>query len=65
MQDEIEARFLYIDHHDIQRKLGNIGAKCKQSIRLMCRTILDYLYHRLNKEHVCIRKRDRDNGRFL
>lgn len=42
MNPEIEAKFLKIDVVDMQQRLRDIGATCKQPMTLMKRAILDY-----------------------
>ncbi len=42
MQEEIEVRFLDVNHDEVRAKLTAIGAECTHPMRLMKRAILDY-----------------------
>jgi adenylate cyclase class 2 len=41
MKTEIEAKFLNIEPDDIRRRLADIGAVCKQPMRMMRRVVFD------------------------
>lgn len=47
MQQEIEVKFLDVDHEEMRARLIKAGATCKQPMRLMRRAILDYPDRRL------------------
>lgn len=42
MQEEIEVKFLDVDHDDIRAKLKAVGGVCQHPIRAMKRAIIDY-----------------------
>lgn len=50
MTPEIEAKFLKIDMLDIQQRLRDVGATCKQPMVLMKRVIMDYPDNRLQSQ---------------
>lgn len=50
MQTEIEAKFLHVDHAAIRDKLTELGATCKQPMRLMRRKNYDFSDGRLSTE---------------
>jgi adenylate cyclase class 2 len=47
MQQEIEVKFLDVDHDVIRAKLTELGAVCEHPMRLMKRAIIDYPDQRL------------------
>jgi adenylate cyclase, class 2 len=47
MQQEIEVKFLDVNHADVRAKLKTLGAVCEQPMRLMRRAIIDYPDRRL------------------
>ncbi len=42
MQQEIECKFLNIDHDDVRSKLKVLGAECTNPMRMMRRVVIDY-----------------------
>lgn len=62
MEQEIEAKFLNVDHDEIRTKLKELGAVCKVPMRLVRRTVLDYPDRRLQKEGAWIRLREELDG---
>lgn len=63
MKEEIEAKFLSLDHDVIREKLHTLGARCEQPMRLMRRAIIDFPDLRLQqgKENSYVRVRDEGN----
>ena len=51
MKPEIEAKFLHTDHDELRAKLAELGAVCRQSVRLMRRKNYDFPDLRLDKEY--------------
>lgn len=47
MQQEIEVKFLDVDHEEVRKKLVSAGATCEHPMRLMRRAIIDYPDRRL------------------
>lgn len=47
MQQEIEVKFLDVNHDEVRARLQEVGAICKQPMRLMRRAIIDYPDKRL------------------
>ena len=58
MQQEIEAKFLYINHDDMRARLQNAGAHLEQPMRLMRRVVIDYKDNRMQGGNSWIRVRD-------
>lgn len=58
MQQEIEAKFLYIDHDDMRARLRKAGGVLEQPMRLMRRVVIDYKDHRMQGGDSWIRVRD-------
>jgi len=59
MQQEIEVKFLNIDHGVIREKLKAAGAKLEQPMRLMRRVVMDYPDRRMqSKNEGWVRIRD-------
>lgn len=58
MQQEIEAKFLYIDHDDMRARLKKAGAELEQPMRLMRRVVIDYKDLRMQGGNSWIRVRD-------
>lgn len=50
MQQEIEAKFVSVDHENLRDKLKSTGANCTHPMRLMTRVVMDYPDQRLQKE---------------
>jgi len=50
MKPEIEAKFLDVDHDALRVKLKELGAECRQPMRLMRRKLYDFPDGRLRKE---------------
>jgi adenylate cyclase, class 2 len=42
MQQEIECKFLNVDHQEVRKKLKKLGAVCEHPMRLMRRVVIDY-----------------------
>ncbi|HSW99318.1 MAG TPA: CYTH domain-containing protein [Candidatus Saccharimonadales bacterium] len=51
MKPEIEAKFLAVDHEALRAKLQEIGAVCRQPMRLMKRRGYDFPDNRLRDAH--------------
>lgn len=51
MEQEIEVKFLDVDHDEARAKLKKLGGKLRQPMRLMRRAILDYPDRRLQTEY--------------
>ena len=62
MKNEIEVKFLSLDHDDIRNKLTQIGAKCLRPMRLMKRAIIDFTDRRLQQAESNSYVRVRDEG---
>lgn len=62
MQQEIEAKFLNVDHDVIRTKLMKAGATLEHPMRLMRRVMLDYPDHRFQVSNQSKRLRIRDEG---
>lgn len=62
MKEEIEVKFLHVDHNQIRKKLEALGARCVQPMRLMRRTLIDYPDGRFQKNPVLQLLRVRDEG---
>lgn len=62
MKDEIEAKFLSVDHGEIREKLRTLGASCVQPMRLMKRAIVDFPDLRLQQGERNSYVRVRDEG---
>ncbi len=62
MQQEVEVKFLDVDHDDMRRKLTELGAQLEHPNRLMHRSMLDFPDHRLEKQHARLRVRDEGNA---
>jgi adenylate cyclase class 2 len=58
MQQEVEAKFLDIDHAEIRAKLEQLGAVLEHPNRLMRRTIFDFPDRRLKQQKSRLRVRD-------
>lgn len=59
MQQEIEVKFLNVNHDDIRAKLRTLGAKLEEPMRLMRRAIIDYPDRRLqSQQNGWVRVRD-------
>lgn len=63
MQQEIEAKFLHVDHNAIRAKLKAAGATCEVPMRLMRRKMFDYPDRRFQTNHQRLRIRDEGNGK--
>lgn len=62
MKQEIEVKFLNIDHDYMRERLKDQGATCEQQMRLMRRAIMDYPDNRLqNERDGFVRVRDEGN----
>jgi adenylate cyclase class 2 len=42
MKQEIEVKFLDVDHDEVRKKLEDVGGVCEHPMRLMRRAIIDY-----------------------
>lgn len=62
MQQEIEAKFLNLNHEEIRTKLTALGGICKHPTKLMRRTVFDYPDRRLQGERSWVRLREELNG---
>lgn len=62
MNQEIEAKFLNVDHDDIRQKLESLGAKLVHQKRQMRRVMLDFPDERFRKNDQHERFRIRDEG---
>lgn len=62
MEQEIEAKFLNVNHDEVRTKLKELGAVCKVPMKLVRRTVLDYPDRRLQKEGAWIRLREELDG---
>lgn len=62
MEQEIEAKFLNVNHDEIRAKLKELGAVCEVPMKLVRRTVLDYPDRRLQKEGAWIRLREELDG---
>ncbi|MCA9332992.1 class IV adenylate cyclase [Candidatus Saccharibacteria bacterium] len=62
MQQEIECKFLDVNHDEIRQKLTEIGAVCEKKMRLMRRVMLDHDDNRFQKNKKQERLRVRDEG---
>ena len=59
MQQEIECKFLNVDHDDMRRKLTSLGGKCTHPMRRMRRVVIDYPDRRMQaKQDGWVRIRD-------
>ncbi|MDB5165026.1 MAG: uncharacterized protein JWL89_652 [Candidatus Saccharibacteria bacterium] len=58
MQEEIEAKFLDVNHDEIREKLKEAGAILEKPMRTMRRTVFDYPDQRIEKSHSRLRVRD-------
>lgn len=58
MHDEIEAKFLRVDHDELRKRLTDVGAQCVTPERLMRRRNFDYPDGRLNLVNGWVRVRD-------
>lgn len=65
MQQEIEVKFLNINHDDIRAKLKSLGAVCEVPMRIMRRKMFDYPDGRLQKAHSRLRVRDEGDGKVF
>ena len=61
MQQEIEAKFLYINHDDMRARLKRAGAQLEQPMRVMRRVVIDHEDHRMQGGDSWIRVRDEGN----
>lgn len=62
MNQEVEAKFLNVDHEDIRRRLEALGAKLVHIKRQMRRVMLDFPDQRFRKNDQHERFRIRDEG---
>jgi len=62
MQQEVECKFLNVDHDDIRSKLRSLGAICEYPMRMMRRVMFDHVDARFQKNHQHERLRVRDEG---
>ncbi len=62
MQQEIECKFLNVDHEKVRESLKTLGAVCKQPMRLMRRVMLDHSDNRFQNNQQEERLRVRDEG---
>ena len=62
MKDEIEAKFLSLNHEVIRNKLQTVGGTCEQPMRLMRRAIVDFPDRRLQQGEKNSYVRVRDEG---
>jgi len=62
MQQEIEAKFLNVNHDEIRMQLKKLGAVCKQPQRLMRRRNFDFPDRKLQKDGGWVRLRDELSG---
>lgn len=62
MEQEIEAKFLNVDHDAIRAKLNELGAVCKVPMRMVRRTVCDYPDRRLQEKGAWIRLREELDG---
>lgn len=58
MQQEIEAKFLNVDHDDMRARLQKAGAICTHPMRMMKRAVIDYKDLRMQAGNSWIRVRD-------
>jgi len=58
MQPEIEAKFLNVNHDELRAKLKELGATCRQPMRLMRRRNFDLPDGGLERRHGWVRVRD-------
>ncbi len=61
MQEEVEVKFLEVDHDQVRSKLASLGATLEHPNRLMRRTMFDFPDGKLAKSHARLRVRDEDD----
>lgn len=62
MQQEVEAKFLDINHDEVRDRLRQLGANLEKPMRLMRRVMLDYPDSRFQKSNHSRQLRVRDEG---
>jgi len=62
MEQEIEAKFLNVDHDEIRAKLKELGAECLVPMRMVRRMVFDYPDRRLKKDGAWVRVREELDG---
>jgi adenylate cyclase class 2 len=62
MQQEIEVKFLRVNHDELRKKLQALGATCEHPMRLMRRIMFDYPDKRFQSHDHSQRLRIRDEG---